>query len=188
MRFGNMKNISYLCNKKFMFTLYHIPDRKEWGCTKNLKARLKKSKYTLDDVYETLQVEDIDEAAYLERELNIMYGYGWNESQDYRRVTKIGLKGSKIGADIVRGTKFSEEHKNKISKSNTGRVFTQSHKLNIKENHKGRKAVSLIFNNNILNFDSMTDASKFLSVSIQAVYNCVNGKSKTVRGYKINKT
>lgn len=105
MIFGNMENISYLCNKKFMFTLYHIPDRKEWGCTKNLKGRLKKLGYTLDDVYETLKVEDKDKAADLERELNIMYGYGWNPSKDYRRVTKMGLVGGRIGALKRKGGK-----------------------------------------------------------------------------------
>ena len=72
-----------------MFYIYHIPKRKEWGCTKHLKRRIKKLGYSESDLEKVITVSDINEAADMERELNIQYGYGWKERNDYRVVTKI---------------------------------------------------------------------------------------------------
>jgi hypothetical protein len=68
-----------------MYILYHIPQRKEWGCTNNLIKRLKKSPYNIEDVTDVILETDLDTAADLEAKLNIEYGYGWNSSRDYRR-------------------------------------------------------------------------------------------------------
>ena len=137
-KFDNMENISYISNKKSMFTLYHIPDRKEWGCTKNLKQRLKKLGYTSNDVYETLTVDNVNTAAELEKELNIMYGYGWNESQDYRRVTKMGLNGAKKGGDVNKQTGWIIEAQRRSVIARTGTFHTEETKQKIREKAKGR--------------------------------------------------
>lgn len=122
-----------------MFTLYHIPKRKEWGCTKNISRRLEKLGYTILDVDKIIEIDNIDKASEMERELNLEYGYGWNESQDYRRVTKMGLIGAKIGGnknvesghihkiqqrsvEVRTGTKHSEESKVKMSLARLGKT------------------------------------------------------------------
>lgn len=75
-----------------MYTLYHIPKRKEWGCTKNLTKRLKGLTYTIHDVVDVIYENDLDKAADLEAKLNIEYGYGWNSSRDYRRQVERAYK------------------------------------------------------------------------------------------------
>jgi len=121
-----------------MFTLYHIPKRGEWGCTKNLKERLRKLGYTSDDVYETLNVDDKEKAAELERELNIMYGYGWNSSKDYRRVTKMGLNGAKKGGDINKKSGWIYEAQRRSVIARTGTCHSEETKQKIREKAKGR--------------------------------------------------
>ena len=68
-----------------MYSIYHIKGVK-WGMTKNLNQRLKQQGYALSDVAAVIKEEDLDKAADLERELNLRDGYGWNSSQDYRKV------------------------------------------------------------------------------------------------------
>ena len=81
-----------------MYHLYHIPDRKEWGCTKYLENRIKKLGYQMSNVDRIITVSNIDKAADMEKELNLEYGYGWNKSQDYRRIKKMAtLGGFKTG-------------------------------------------------------------------------------------------
>ena len=75
-----------------MYTLYHIPKRKEWGCTKNLNKRVKDLGYTIEDVKETIKAYDLDIAANMEQDLNIRDGYGWNSSRDYRLMVVRGKK------------------------------------------------------------------------------------------------
>ena len=70
-----------------MYYLYHIKGVK-WGCSKNLHKRLKSQGYTINDVYEIIEVVDINEAANMERDFNIRDGYDWNDSQDYRIIIK----------------------------------------------------------------------------------------------------
>ena len=121
-----------------MYYIYHIPKRKEWGCTTNLKKRLDRLNYSYNDLDRVITVSNIDKAADMERELNLEYGYGWNESQDYRRVTKMGLGGAKLGGDanvengnifraqqrsveVRTGTKHSEETKMKMRLAKLGK-------------------------------------------------------------------
>jgi hypothetical protein len=125
-----------------MYYIYHIPNRKEWGCTTNLEKRLERLNYTYSDLNRVIIVGDIDKAAQMEAELNIEYGYGWNTSQDYRRVTKMGLKGAKIGGDknvengnifkaqqrsveVRTGTKHSEETKLKMRLARLGKTSSR---------------------------------------------------------------
>ena len=121
-----------------MYYIYHIPKRKEWGCTTNLEKRLKKLGYQISDVDRIITVGNINNAADMEAQLNIEYGYGWNTSQDYRRVIKMGLSGAKIGGDksvqtgnifraqqrsveVRTGTKHSEETKMKMRLARLGK-------------------------------------------------------------------
>lgn len=72
---------------KVMYYIYHIKGIK-WGCTDNIKRRLKQQGYkSVDDV---ILEEDLDTAADLEKELNIKYGYPWRDDQDYRVILNAG--------------------------------------------------------------------------------------------------
>jgi hypothetical protein len=74
-----------------MYTLYHIKGIK-WGCTNALKERLRYQGFTEDDVYETIEVDDIVLATQMEEELSKRDGYGWNPSQNYMRVIQAGRR------------------------------------------------------------------------------------------------
>lgn len=82
-----------------MYILYHIPQRKEWGCCTNLIKRLKKLPFNIDDVDTIILESDLDTAADLEAKLNIEYGYGWNSSRDYRRQIKNGYISNKTQSE-----------------------------------------------------------------------------------------
>jgi hypothetical protein len=129
-----------------MYKIYHITKRKEWGCTKNIDRRLQKLGYTILDVDKIIEINNIDEAAEMERQLNLEYGYGWNESQDYRRVTKMGLSGAKMGGDknvengniykaqqrsveVRTGTKHSDETKMKMKLAKLGKTSPKKGKI-----------------------------------------------------------
>ena len=72
-----------------MYQLYHIKGVK-WGCSKNLVKRLKSQGYTLTDAYEIIEISDLDEAADMEKELNIRDGYPFRDDQDYRVILNAG--------------------------------------------------------------------------------------------------
>jgi hypothetical protein len=120
-KFGNMEKISYITNKKNMFTLYHIPKRKEWGCTKNLTKRLKTLSYNIEDISDIILESDINKAADLEKKLNIEYGYGWNSSRDYRLQVKRAYKSNE-----------KQSLKKLKSSSNQGKIIG---KTNIETGH-----------------------------------------------------
>jgi excinuclease UvrABC ATPase subunit len=75
-----------------MYYIYHIKGKK-WGCTKNPKQRLKKQGYEYAD--EVILESDLDNAADLEKELNIKYGYPWRDDQDYRAILNAGKQSYK---------------------------------------------------------------------------------------------
>ena len=74
-----------------MYYLYHIPNRKEWGCTKYLEKRVRTLGYNFEDLERVIIVGNKNKAADMEKELNISYGYNWSDRHDYRVVTKIGI-------------------------------------------------------------------------------------------------
>ena len=74
-----------------MYYLYHIPKRKEWGCTKHLNKRIRNLGYEFSDIDRIITCGNIDMAADMERDLNIEYNYGWSERHDYRVVTKMTI-------------------------------------------------------------------------------------------------
>ena len=121
-----------------MFTLYHIAQRKEWGCTNDLDRRLDELNYSYEDLDRIITCGNIDIAADMERDLNIEYGYGWNTSQDYRRVLCMAINGGKKQGKIMfesgmldvarlksnevrRGSKHSDETKMKMRLARLGK-------------------------------------------------------------------
>lgn len=111
-----------------MFTLYHIKGVK-WGCTNNLKERLRAQGYTESDVCETIEVVDIITATQMEEELNKRDMYGWNPSQNYIRVVRAGRKrgpfkpeeykkgGSVGGKSHVTSGRWEEWRKNGVKRA-----------------------------------------------------------------------
>jgi hypothetical protein len=142
-----------------MYTLYHIPKRKEWGCTTNLEYRLKKLDYQMLDVDRIITVGNINKAADMEAQLNIEYGYGWNTSQDYRRVTRMGLIGGKLGA----------------LKRIGGKCFTPLVAVLVYD--KNNKFVG--------EYKSVKEAGEMLDISSCGISNVLNNKRKSIYGYKI---
>ena len=130
-----------------MYTLYHIPNRKEWGCTTDLDRRLSKLNYSHNDLDRVITVGNIDKAADMEKQLNLEYGYGWNESQDYRRVTKMGLNGSKKGGNKNKESGWIYEFQQRSVEARTGTNHTNETKEKISLSRLGqtspRKNVTL---------------------------------------------
>jgi len=108
-----------------MYYIYHIPKRKEWGCSKFLEKRVTNLGYKLSDVDNVIICKDINEAADLEKEKNLEYGYGWNSSRDYRlqvarahksneTQSKLKLNKSKIQGTILGNNNLKNGHMAKI--------------------------------------------------------------------------
>lgn len=112
------------------YTLYHIKGVK-WGCTQRpIELRLKEQGYTLDDLHDTILVDDENDASDLEKELNIRDGYPWNDSQDYRVVSKarsnITEESNRRGAD--KRIEFYKDPKNReMIGKRTKKALNQPH-------------------------------------------------------------
>ena len=75
----------------------------------DLKNRLRQQGYTIDDVCEVIVEFDLDKAADLEKELNLKYGYPWNDSQDYRVIVKASKESYKNKSRVWNGREFTKE-------------------------------------------------------------------------------
>lgn len=67
---------------------------------------------------------------------------------------------------MVKGTKFTDEHKEKISDRLKGRIFSEEHRKKMSQAKKGKKSnciknVKIIYKNVEYNFESMKDAEDF---------------------------
>ena len=62
--------------------------------TTDLKRRLRNQGYTISDCCEFEYYDNIDVGANREKELNIKFGYPWQDTQDYRVATQRGKLGS----------------------------------------------------------------------------------------------
>ena len=67
---------------------------------------------------------------------------------------------------MVKGTKFTDEHKAKISNKLKGRKLSEEHRKNMSLAKKGRtsncaKTVKIVYLHKEYNFDSMTDAERY---------------------------
>ena len=80
----------------------------------NLKSRLKKQGFNIDDAYEIKEVIGIVNADKLEKQLNIESGYKWNETQSYIRVLLNVLNNAKYGDKSFTKT---DEYKKTMSNS-----------------------------------------------------------------------
>lgn len=141
-----------------MFYLYHIKGLK-WGCSKELPTRLRNQKYTLNDVCEVIKVDDIDEASDMERDLNIRDGYGWNESQDYRKISIRRI-----------GTKHTYESKKKQSKRRLGKPSNHlgfKHTVESKNKIKEKLSHSILVNDIL--FKSKIEAANYIKVTPAAI-------------------
>ena len=61
-------------SKLTTYYIYHIPNVK-WGCTTNLKDKLRRDGYKESDVSEIIEVYDIVSATLLELQLNEKHHY-----------------------------------------------------------------------------------------------------------------
>jgi len=65
-----------------------------------MKRHTQRKGWTINDITQMYTFTDIDEAADMEKELNLKYGYGWNSSRDYRIVIAKAPAGGKRAAEI----------------------------------------------------------------------------------------
>ena len=135
------------------YYVYHIPKRKEWGCTKNINLRLKQLGYTDNDLDRIIICENIDTAAELEKRMNIEYGYGWNETRDYRIITNV----SKTG--YIKGGEISKEKNSKIV-----------------------LAFDKITGNFVKEYYSIKECARDLNVNHGWIHNILKGRRKSVKG------
>jgi hypothetical protein len=116
-----------------MYQLYHIKGVK-WGCSKELPNRLKRQGYTLNDVCEIVEEYNIDIASELEKEWNIRDGYSWNDSQDYRIITKAAPMGGKAAVQNMLNKRPSTKGEN-----NAKAFLTKTDVLNIRKDYENAK-------------------------------------------------
>ena len=160
-----------------MHYIYHIPERKEWGCTNNLKRRLCQLKYKMEQVDRVITCGNVDMASELEKNMNLQYGYQWNDSRYYSRVLKMHstenrIKGGSIGGKIG-GIKAGQ-----IAKS-TGQIYELS-----KNSSKRIIAINLS-DNSITQYESIHSASKNITgASASKICLVCKGKRKTHMNYK----
>lgn len=119
-----------------MYYIYHIPKRKEWGCTNNVERRVNQLGYQFSDLDRVITCGNIDMAAELEKQMNLEYGYGWNSSRDYRlqverayksnkTQSKLKLKKAKIQGSILGNNNIKNGHM-AIIQSLGGKVVASS--------------------------------------------------------------
>lgn len=92
-----------------------------------------------------------------------------------------------LGGDGHLGFKVSEETKQKISKSNTGKKRSAEAKLKMSEIQKGKgcKKVKQFTKDNkfIREWPSILEAENTLGISHGSVSRCCSGKAKSTRGF-----
>jgi hypothetical protein len=159
-----------------MYYIYHIIERKEWGCTNNLKRRLCQLKYKAEQVDKVLTCDDINEAAELEKKMNIEYGYQWNNSQYYTRVLKMHsnenrIKGGSIGG-LVGGPKSGQ-----IAKE-TGQIYELSKKSSM------RVTSINVHTNERMIHDSLHSAARYFDGCASKISQVCRGRRKTHMKHK----
>jgi hypothetical protein len=151
-----------------MYYLYHIKEIK-WGCTNNLERRLKEQSYTIENLDRLILVGNINKANKMEKELNLEYGYKWNNSLEYKRVCSMASKGGYV---------TSKKYPNiiKITGSKNGKTNS------IKSRYKLQKPVLQFDLNN--NFIKEWPGVNLIKHEINiCVSKCVRGLKNTAGGY-----
>lgn len=166
-----------------MYKLYHIKGVK-WGCSNQLKKRLSAQNYTIDNVCEIIEINDLNEASDMERELNIRDGYGWNKSKDYRRVKTMIDKSKGLGAKV--------QIENKIgifgySKEERLEINTKANIIRAKISAEKRKTPINVFDYKtgkfIKSFNSQKEASEFFNINRSLLNLVLNNKRNYTSGY-----
>lgn len=129
-------------------------------------------------------------------DLNYFEEYMFKEYELYNSLLQAGTGNypRKIGASHSAETKAKikiavRQAKEKQRLAGFDFSKTQDHKQKISASvRNSRKSKSVIATNKtgeILNFDTMKDASSFLNVSLQTIWNCVNGRQMQTKGWVI---
>jgi hypothetical protein len=161
-----------------MFYIYHIPNRKEWGCTNNLKRRLCQLKYKLEDVDRIITAGNINIANEIEKNMNIEYGYWWSDANSYKKVlsmhsTENRIKGGKIGGKIG-GIKAGN-----IAKQ-TGQIY------NLSKNNSIKIIATNLINNNKTEYNSIQEAARILNLSASKICAVCKGNRSKHMNYIFN--
>jgi hypothetical protein len=166
-----------------MYKLYHIKGIK-WGCSNQLEKRLAAQNFTINDVCEIIEIDDIDNASDMERELNIRDGYGWNKSKDYRRV--------KTMVDKAKGKGASTQIKNKIgifgyTKKERLKLNTKANIIRAKISAEKRKTPIDVFDYKsgkfIKSFNSQLEACETFNLNRGLVCAVLNNTRNHTAGY-----
>ena len=161
------------------WTLYHIKGVK-WGCTNRLIYRLKEQGYTLDDVFETIEYDDIQTASEREEEFNIRDGYGWNKSQNYIRVYEAGRRRGPFKKSEY--TKGGESTGNKMKAE--GKIQTLGSKWGKINGMKRAKGVIAMKEGiEIGRWESLTQCANALGTDRSSIKCVIDGKHKQAKGY-----
>lgn len=170
-----------------MYYIYHIEGVKI-GCTKNPKRRIVKQQGFKK--YEILEShEDIEIADERERLLNIQYGYGWNPSQSYRRITTAAsIEQKREGGNCH----IKSGHIIKLGKEegNKRKISGEWDKIRMMGTNIGTKLLSKPIiaydknNGNIIGeYKSVSEAGRQLGIKVPNIVVVLKGRQKSAKGY-----
>ena len=161
------------------WTLYHIKGIK-WGCTNRLKSRLREQGYTLNDVSQTMEFDNIQIASEWEKDLNIRDGYGWNDSQNYIRVYEAGRKRGPfkkeeyVSGGVTTGNLMKESGQIQKLGSEWGKINGLKRAHKVKAYREGIEVGV---------WESLTQCAKALRTDRASIKGVIDGKYKQAKGY-----
>jgi hypothetical protein len=168
-----------------MYYIYHIEGVKI-GCTNNLKRRIKQQGYINYEVLESY--DDIEIASERERVLSIQYGYGWNSSQHYKKITNAATKEQKRQGGVVN---VLSGHIHKLGKElgNKRKLSGEWDVIRMKGTKIGTKLLSkpvIVLDKNgnkVARYDSVSEAGRKLGIKPPNITVVLKGRQKTAKGY-----
>ena len=130
-------------------------------------------------------------------------GLTLEEAEEIEKKTILALRSSEKthgynksagGRSTFKGLKHSEETKARISKANTGRIFSESHRQNLSkslmgkntgENNKKSKRVEQFTKDGLFvdGFINICTAAAATGIDRRCISDCANRKQKTAGGY-----
>ncbi len=169
-----------------MYYIYHIEGVKI-GCTKNLKRRMREQGFVNYQILESY--DDITIAAERERILNIEYGYGWNPSQHYKKIT--------TAATIEQKRKGGNSHVLSGHIINLGKEFGNKRKISGEWDRIRMIGTSIgtkLISKPIIAFDkksgdvvgkykSISEAGRELGIKHPNIVVVLKGRQKSAKGY-----
>ena len=112
-------------------------------------------------------------------------GYKWTEEQ--RKKMSESRKGKNTGKNNpMYGKKHSEESRKKMSEANKGRTFSEETRKKMSKASKGKnnyRATKIYCIELDRYFDTITEASEYISCARGDISNVLTGKGKTCKGY-----